>query len=221
MSDKNSFGSQTQLQIRLGDKNEKETAATTIKKSQSDFLPGVDRYAVDHDFLVHLTYPGRIRAMQFDEYVAPYRFPMYVDRSTEGEPILIVRTKGKVADDFIKRMSIESDFLALERQIDFQKLRPQIEVITGGWFGQMSGANIKSTAVFGSHVDKSDEFIHAERHGKLQVIYAPYKCNDSTYPLSIHSNGGVVLYGSFDTEEEGLSVVLHVKRNLLDACWAM
>jgi hypothetical protein len=221
MPEADQFGSHAQLQLRLGGTSEPQTAHTLVTKSQTGFREGVDRYTVKHDYLVKLKYPGRVREIQFSEYVAPYNFPIFVVQNSDGEPSLIVQTKGKVASDFIKRMTIASDFLALERQLDFQILRPQLQVITGAWFAQMQGDNISSTAVFGAHVDRSSEFIDASRVGTLRVLYGPYECNDSTFPLSIHSNGGVVLYGAFDTEQEPLDVVLHIKRNLLDLCWAM
>jgi hypothetical protein len=216
------FGSEDQLQIRLRGLNNRENVHTTVELVKENFREGVDQFAVEHDFLVKLKYPGRVSDVQFDEYVSPYRFPIYVDRSNQDEaPILIVQTKGKVAADFVRRMTLQSSFLALERQLDFQSLRPQIEVITGGWFGQMRAANISSAGMFGSHVDKSDEFIRAERIGTLRQLLCPIMHNDSTYSVSIMSNGGVVLFDSFDTPEDALDLVLHIKRSLLDSCWAM
>lgn len=160
--------------------------------------------------------------MQFTEFVSPYRFSVYIDRNeAPGSPILIVQTKALVATDFIKRMNKLEEFFALERQLDFAALRPQMRTITGGWFGNMQAANLSSTGMYGPNVDRSDEFIHAETIGTLRALSGPYNYNGSTFYMSITQAGGVVLNNSFDDEIQPLDIVLDIKRRLLDNCWTM
>jgi hypothetical protein len=155
--------------------------------------------------------------------VSEYRFPVFVDRSaTNGDHNLLVRTKADIAKDFIERLRKGvDDFDALDRQVNFQELRPYLTYISGAWFADMRTANLSSAGMFGSHVDRSGEFTRAARHGTLRSLTIFYKHREAQYHVMITSSGTIVVYDSFDSLEEELDLVLDIKRQLLDRCWAM
>jgi hypothetical protein len=222
MPDRDQFGTQANLYLKISGATNLEDCHTTMRLAQTGFRFGVDKFIADHDFLTRLKYPGRASGMQFSEYVSPYRFSVYVDRNEgPGSPILIVQTKALVATDFIKRMNKLEEFFAIERQLDFTALRPQMRTITGGWFGNMQAANLSSTGMYGPNVDRSDEFIHAETIGTLRALSGPYSYDGSTFYMSVTQTGAVVLNNAFDNEIQPLDIVLDIKRRLLDSCWLM
>lgn len=216
------FGTEQQLYLQVDHQSNIENVQTTIQRSQRDFRPGVDRLEIEHDFLKRLRYPGRARNMEFAEYVCPYRFPAFIEREDTGhEATLIVRTKAEVAADFLKRMQTVDHFRASERRLDFGLLKPELRFIKGAWFAEMRSANLAAAGMFGPHVDRSDEFLRAERHGTLRSLTLCYTFRERDYHTMITANGGVVLYDSFDAETEEIDVVMGIKRQLLDRCWAM
>lgn len=220
--DREQFGTQDNLYLKMGGVTNLEDCETKMRVDQTGFRFNVDKFIADHDFLTRLKYPGRAQGKQFTEYVSPYSFPVYVDRNeSPGSPILIVRTKALVAEDFIKRMNKLEEFNALERQVDFTALRPQLRTITAGWFGDVQAANLRSTGMYGPNVDRSDEWIHLETIGTLRALSGPYAYNGSTFYMSITQKGGIVLSNAFDDEIMPLDIALDIKRRLLDNCWAM
>ncbi len=126
-----------------------------------------------------------------------------------------------VAKDFIRRLNTHEDFQAIERVVDFNLLRPRLEVITGAWFDNMRVSNLSSTGVFGTRVDRSHEFGRAERHGRLKTLNLLYTFGGTEHLLTVTQSGTVVTFAAYDTEEEELDVVLEFKRQILDGCWSM
>lgn len=216
------FGTEDQLYLQVDHQYNLENVHTTVRRAVTDFRPGVERLEAVHDFLRKLKYPGRARNHQFQEYVSEYRFPVFVVRQeNEADPVMVVRTKAEVAKDLMERLRQVPDFHAIERRVDFAALRPSLTFIKGAWFANMRSANLAAAGMFGDHVDRSDEFMRAERLGTLSSLSVFYRCGDRQYHTMITSSGGIVLYDSFDSEEEELDVVLQIKRELLDGCWSM
>ena len=200
-----------------------EVCKTGMSLENKNFLPNISRYHASHDFLIKLRYPGRARGKTFQEYITPYHFSVFTPRDEGADSqSLIVATKGKVAVDFVKRLNNKIEvFDVEERRIDFDKLRPLVGHVKGAWFGKMNAANISATGIFGPHVDQSDEFKHAENIGKLNAIMGYYPMDKVAYTTTITRTGGVVLFDAFDTEEDSLKLVEHMRVNLLESCWGV
>jgi hypothetical protein len=216
------FTTDDQLYLNVDGISDLEPVETTVTQTQEDFRPGVARYVVSHDFRATLKSPGRAKGFTFTEYITTQKFPIYVEEASSDESrCLIVATKAEVSKDFVTRLTKKrDDFLAIQRELDFAALRPALPVVTGAWFHEMTVANLSSSGMFGPHVDRSKEFKHAERHGKLKNLTTPYSYNGIECLIQIGIHGGVVLYDAFD-EETALAVILDVKSRLLDPVWTM
>lgn len=222
LPDAERFGAHTQYNLGFAHHERPEEAHTEVNRRQVGFRESVDRFTCEHDFLTRLKYPGRAQGIRFQEFVSPYTFTMYVIHESNGDhPTLWVRTKDKVATDFVRRLNTLPGFLAIERRIDFNLLRPRLDMIKGAWFAEMQAANLSSTAVFGTRVDRSDEFQRAELQGRLRTLTVLHNYGGTDYLLMVTTDGTVVAYDAFDTEEDELDVVLDFKRRVLDGCWSM
>jgi hypothetical protein len=217
-----SFETVEQLSLLADVEHNQEVASTKVTLTKEKFVDAAARLLVTHDFLVHLTYPGRARKIRFREYVTQYDFPIYrLGAGKKGFATIAVCTKAKVAEDCVKRLNDQVDGFATEPlMIDFNKLRPLVKNVKGAWFREMQGANISSTGVFGSHVDKSKEFQHAEGIGKLNALMIVYPYDDATYTVMVTGRGGVILFDAFQAEEPALELVLDIREKLLDRAWA-
>jgi hypothetical protein len=199
-----------------------------VEESQTKVVPTRDvethlfeEYRVEHDFLVHLEYPGRARGQSFREYVTPYKFPLFLSQEAEEPfPFALVRTKKKVAHDFVRRMnSEEPSFDLTATAVDFEVLRPRLAFVKGAWFGAIQAANLHTTGLFGEHVDQSDEFRHAESVGELRnLLVEVVDEGDLAHSVMFTADGGIVLYKAYMTVEDELAVVRSVIRDLLAGC---
>ncbi len=218
-----SYGTEDQLYLTIDQHENRENVHTTVKQTDDTFRKGVARFKCQHDFLTKLRYPGRARGMQFQQFVTPYEFPVYVlaaSRSTKGQT-LVVQTKGAVAADCVKRLNKLDDFVVIEKHLDFHKLRALLGSVQGAWFRKMNVANLATAGLFGPRVDKSEEFAHAERHGSLHSLTAPYSFSSADYVVTITESGSVIVFDTLTDEGEGVDLLCDLKGKLLDKCWDM
>ena len=212
------FETEEQLTLFDNDEQNMEVVSTRVTFVKAIEAHSLKKFDVMHDFLVKLKYPARARKVTFREYVSPYSFPVYLQEGS-GEPDinLLVQTKSAVAKDFVERLNGRlPTFSVRSISVDFDILRPLIPSVSGAWFSEMQASNLSSAGVFGSHVDKSNEFQHAELIGKLKALICPYVIEGVTFTVMITEDAGVVMYNNFETEIDSLSVVMDLKRNLLD-----
>jgi hypothetical protein len=210
------FETEEQLTLFDNDEQNMEVVSTKVSFAKDFGEYGLRKFDVMHDFLVKLKYPGRARRLTFGEYVCPYVFPCYIP---VGQPqrFILVQTKNTVAKDFISRLNGRlSSFSAKSLRVDFEALRPKLPSVNGAWFSNMQASHLSTAGVFGSHVDRSDEFQHAEIVGKLKALIWPHVINGITFTMMITEEGGVVIYSSFATEEDALNVFMDMKIKLLD-----
>src|SRR3989442_9103539 len=112
------YGTEDQLYLTINQRQNQENVHTTVELTDSAFRNGVARYECRHDFLTKLRYPGRALNVQFEQFVTPYEFPVYVLEASSkvSSRTLVVRTKGKVADDCVKRLNKKlDDFIVVEK----------------------------------------------------------------------------------------------------------
>jgi len=218
------YGTEDQLYLTIDHKHNRENVHTTLTQTDDSFRDGVARFKCEHDFLTRLRYPGRAQGMEFEQFVTPYTFPVYVlaqTPETKG-PTFVVQTKGKVAADCVKRLNTKlDDFKVVEKHLDFQKLRALLSSIQGAWFRKMNVAHLATAGFFGPRVDQSDEFAHAEKHGSLHSLTAPYMYNGAEYLVTITEAGSVIVFDALANEENGVDLLRDIKSRLLDKCWDM
>lgn len=211
-----------QLNLLADNDQNIEECVTEVRGTAGGALGGMlRRMAVSHDFRVQLKYPGRARHMQFREYVTPYKFPLFLSpESAEPFQYALVGTKKKVAHDFVRRMNKEGDGFQLEAtQVDFDCLRPRLTYVTGAWFGSMRAANLSTTGLFGHRVDQSEEFRHAESVGELRnLLVEVVDESELAHSVMVTGDGGIILYRSYQTEDEELAIVTATLTGLLCDC---
>jgi len=215
------FGTTDQLQLLNDVDQNMETCTTVIQLAAKNIVPGVARYDAEHEFLVRLQFLGRARGVRFQEFVSPYQFPVYLEERSGSTPnSVLVRTKAKVAHDFVRRLNKGvPDFAATDRMVDFDKLRPLLGTVSGAWFRDIQAAYLSAAGVFGPHVDKSEEFQHAEQIGKLRALTVAYPHGENTYSLMLTETGSIVVFNAIEAEAHELELVFNVKRSVLDKSW--
>jgi hypothetical protein len=213
-----SFRTNEQLNLLADNEYNIEETTTEVTASTSLEIDGVPAFDAVHDFLFHLDHPGRARGNTFREFVTPYHFTAFLAESGSipGRKGLLVRTKKKVAQDFVGRLNrFRSDFVADQLSIAFEPLRPRLPLIRGAWFGAMRAPNLASTGVFGHHVDQSEEFRHADSLGDLTNLLVEHVVDGQPHTLMLTADAGIILYNAYAGPAEELAVVRAVIDELL------
>jgi len=198
-----------------------ETTHTRVAIATASSVGGLQRYDAEHDFLFQLQYPGRARGKEFREFVTLYKFPLYLGDHVAalGFRPLLVKTKKRVALDFVERLNTNTQGFRVEpTSVDFVALRPRLQLIRGAWFGSIRMPNISSAGVFGHHVDQSEEFQHAESVGELKNLLIELELDGLTHQVMITADGGIVLYHAYQTDEECEEMARRTLIELLHGC---
>lgn len=212
-----------QLNLLANNEHNLEECSTVVTRSGRIEALSLEIFDVEHDFLFHLDQPGRARGHTFREFVTPYRFRLFLNSSSNlAFHYALVRTKKKVAHDFVRRMNQrQRGFDLVATRVDFGCLRPKLEYVKGAWFGSMRAANLSTTGLFGPHVDQSDEFQHAEMLGELSnLLVEVVDGSDLAHSVMFTADGGIVLYRTYVDVEEELEIVENAIANLLGGCIA-
>lgn len=216
----NKLRTEEQLTLEYSSEQSREHFASSL-----DLVETVDesfsKYSAEHDFLFHLEFYGRAKGTLFREFVTPYKFSVYRGRADTGLGFtpLITRTKKKVASDFIDRLNRNLPGFTVQRvRLDFDLLRPRLQMVRGAWFARLRQPNISSTAVFGANVDRSDEFKHAENFGHLTNLMVEVEHDGLAHTVMLGADCALVLYQNYQSETDELHLVRAMHNDLLAGC---
>jgi hypothetical protein len=109
-------------------------------------------------------------------------------------------------------------FSARHVKMDFDQLRPKLQLIRGAWFSAMKSPNLSSAGVFGHKVDQSDEFRRAEASGKLSNLMVEIPVESGTHTMMLTADGGITLYNQYIKEDEPLAIVSRTLTGYLKDC---
>lgn len=138
---------------------------------------------------------GKVYNKPFTRFLSPHQFNIYYLR--ELGYFLFADTQQDVVTEFVDSMNIDSNSgLKLEPiEVDFDTLRPLVDVITGIWFGDMKEQYLKSAGYFGRHVDRSNPVQEALRDkAKIRSLLFDYTYNFEDLTVSVTKSGSVILY---------------------------
>jgi hypothetical protein len=179
-----------------------EYGSSSISKAGT--LLGFEVYHGRHDLRVEKS--GRQFRKNFTWYFEPHEFPIYLWEPTS---LLLLSTKHLVASSFIECFESRK-LLKLRRvHVDYKTLMPRIQEISGAWVAELGHQHLSSTAVFGAHVDRSEEFQAAVAKGKLKSLIFTHAMNDS-HRVAITARGGVVIYRRYDSPATEIRVIIDV-----------
>ncbi len=175
-----------------------ESARTKIVSCEKRFMNRYEVYDVLHELLVKVG--GRTfdykdagtkrEPYEFNSFYRPYEFKAYLDRD---KTLFICNIGKRVARDLVRTLSKQSKIFLFEAlSIDIKSLLPELRELKGAWFANCSAAYLSSMGVFGTHVERSDEFKHAEDVGQMSSILIRYFYSEALYSIMLTRECGVV-----------------------------
>lgn len=199
-----------------------EEVSSRVERYREQTVEGCTIYQAEHDYRKELRFVGRARGQRFREYVQIRNFPVFRYHEAPHPDLfkpVVIRTNKQVAFDFVERMNMYVDDFDLKRtEVDMDCLKNQLRELSGAWFSDMQSPNLASTAVFGPHVELSNEFQHAEQHGELSNITFPFELNGDPHKIMVTRQGAVVTYENFALDAEVLELVMAALTRLLRNC---
>ncbi|HMS40250.1 MAG TPA: hypothetical protein PKE69_08495 [Pyrinomonadaceae bacterium] len=171
------------------------------------------QYLIEHEHNVNVK--GRYQDRRFNEF-----FRMGEINGYHSEKTGLFLMQGKKDDilDFCK-FTDKSRLLDLNTiEIQMSDLLDKLGSVNNGWF-KFSQGSIKTSALFGSHLESTDEFIAAKEVGDISALSFFYKDNDLSHAIMVTVDGTVVLQHNYPNTQIEIDLVLKIKKDLLDGIY--
>lgn len=125
--------------------------------------------------------------------------------------LLIEGAKGAV-NGAIKRFEkfFPEKFKVSRSKVDFPYVISRSTNVWGGWFGGLNTGTLKSAALFGDHVNLSEDYNRFEAAGHLSSLNCALTFEKESYDFTITLNKTVVIMQN-RTPEEDLDLLLALK----------
>jgi hypothetical protein len=181
-----------------------------------------------------LTYLGRAAANEFERYFVEQQVERDIDAIYNQQPLkrlieirkfsafyhrearyFLVRADKRDTRIMFKRLSQTSPPIAAESQdVDLEKLQ-EIGRTTGGWFGKLKIADVRTAAIFGSAtVVGSEDWSRYSDLGVLSALYIQVTAPDETVrPVMLTHDRGIVLMREQD-ERSDLEFIAHIQATI-------
>lgn len=167
---------------------------------------------------------GKAFGRFFHWYLEPREFPIYHIPTLN---IMLFGTGKQTVEVFLSQMKEdpESGFKCSKLEVDFCKLQPLLPMVSGAWFAELQKKKqyLKSAALFGPHVDKSEEFRAAAEAGVISLLFFPYSYFGKDLQLGVTKNGSIIFYNRIKnpvTKDVNIaaeiSLVIELYRKFLD-----
>lgn len=173
----------------------------------------IEPYFANYDYRMDKS--GMVFEKNFRYYFVNEKFHVY----KTNDDLLLLATRKKVADSFIKELKSEktqgkSVFQFKDLKIDFDQIISKAENVTGLW-SQVDRTNLNSQAFFGDHVTEDAEVKLVLQEKKTSFIQFDLSIDNKIFKLGITKGGSIISYTTSFTSQEVLELSLIVYDFLL------
>jgi len=171
-----------------------------------------EKYNVRHFQEVKFTGTPYSHGDRIDEVTELYTFDAYIQRQLQ---MLLMRYNKKISNTAVKRLSNDNPQFRFERQqLDLKRLIQEFKTVYGTYFRNIQVPNVRSGALFGPDVDRSQLFRHLKSIGSISHIRTVVDLEGIEYNVGISSDYTITIYASYSEREE-LKVIQFLK-DILD-----
>lgn len=182
---------------------------SSIKLIKRDYYKGFDKLNIHHEKVKKKKGRAYGEDAVFNSFIENNDMSAYYN--DDLKLLLIEGNKGSV-NDFIKKFEkIFTPGFRVERSsVDFPFLIQQTQNVWGGWLNGFNDGNLKSVALYGDHVNLSEDYDRFKAAGKLSSLNCSIAFAKNTYDFMITANRTVVIMQSF-TQEQDIDLLLFLK----------
>jgi hypothetical protein len=160
------------------------------------------RYRVEHETNRPLTV--RFNQIRKNSVIVIEDFEIFVPKNNT---YLWAKTNSKSVNEALKRIKITEEncgrtFAYREHKVDLVKLGKDYQsTIRGGYFNQLSIADLRAAAIFGPTVGGSEDWHRYEDSGKVSAISFEATYRGEAFLVMVTTNGGIVVFPNLNELE--------------------
>ncbi|MED3672099.1 MULTISPECIES: hypothetical protein [Bacillus] len=197
----------TKQQLSVDDSdNEPRSDLKLIKR---DYYEGFDKYIIIHEKIRRKTGRAYGEDSFFTQFVENHSMNAYYHKKLNL--FLVEGNKGAV-NDFKKKFekNYPESFALSRSNVDFPYLIQHTHNVWGGWLNGFNDGSLKSVALYGDHVNLSDDYNRYEAAGKLSSLNCSITFEKNSYDFMITANKTVVIMQN-RTPEQDLDLLLFTR----------
>ncbi len=186
---------------------------TRLTRYNNSVYDNFEQYLIEHEHNVNVK--GRYQNQIFNNFYRMGEINGYYSESTQ---LFLFQGRKNDVLDFCK-FTDKSKVLDINTiEIQMSDLLDKLGSINNGWF-RYKDSSISTSALFGSHLENTQEFIDAKNLGELSALSFYYNENNTSHAIMVTSDGAIVLQYSYPNVQIEIDLILRVKRDLLDGIY--
>lgn len=182
---------------------------SSIKLIKRDYYRGFDKFIIHHEKIKKKRGRAYGEDLFFNQYVETNSLNGYYHPNLS---LFIFQGNKPSVNDFVKKIQeMYPENVKLTRSsVDFPYLIQHTQNVWGGWLNGFNDGNLKSVALYGDHVDLSQDYNRYQAAGKLSSLNCSIVFEKTSYDFMITANKTVVIMQN-RTPEEDLDLLLFMK----------
>jgi hypothetical protein len=180
-----------------------------MKLTTSDYYKGFQKYVIVHE---------RLKKKEGRAYGEDILFTTFIENKSmnayyhPGLKLLLIEGDKGGVNGLVKRFekSFPEQFKVSRSQVDFPYLVEHSHNVWGGWISGFNDGTLKSVALFGDHVNLSEDYNRLEAAGKLSSLNCSLTFEKKSYDFTITANKTVVIMQT-RTPEEDIELLMHLR----------
>jgi len=194
-----------QLSTAAGDDEPK----SDLKLIKRDYYRGFDKYNIIHEKVRRKK--GRAYGADaiFNQFVETLNMNAYFNKNLN---LFIVEGNKGAVNEFIKKFHRDyaAQFRVKRDNVDFPYLIQHTHNVWGGWLNGFNDGSLKSVALYGDHVNLSEDYNRYEAAGRLSSLNCSITFEKNSYDFMITVNKTVVVMQN-RTPEQDLDLLLFIR----------
>jgi hypothetical protein len=198
----------THQQQELNIENTNSEPRSDLKLIKRGYYKGFDKYIIIHEKIKRKKGRAYGEDLFFNHFVENLSMNAYYNAK---EKIFLIEGNKSAVNDFIKKFEKQfvDRFSLFRTAVDFPYLIKHTHNVWGGWINGFNDGSLKSVALYGDHVNLSEDYTRLEAAGRLSSLNCSITFEKNSYDFMITANKTVVIMQN-RTPEEDIDLLLFI-----------
>lgn len=189
----------TEQQLAMGGNDDQPKSS--LKLIKRDYYKGFDKYIIHHEKIKRKQGRAYGEDQFFNHFVENVSMNVYFNKKYS---LFLVEGNKSAVNDFQRKFTRQypEKFNITRSNVDFPYLILHTQNVWGGWLNGFNDGSLKSVALYGDHVNLSEDYNRFEAAGKLSSLNCSIAFEKTSYDFMITANKTVVIMQNRTPEDD-------------------
>ncbi|MCK1986252.1 MULTISPECIES: hypothetical protein [Peribacillus] len=202
-------GTAVSTEQQLAAEKSDDQPISTLQLIKRDYYSGFDKYIIKHEKIKRKQGRAYGENLIFNQFVENHSMNAYYNSSKK---LFLVEGNKAAVNDFKKKFEKQhaNKFKLNRSNVDFPYLILHTQNVWGGWLNGFNDGNLKSVALYGDHVNLSEDYNRYEAAGRLSSLNCSITFEKRSYDFMITVNKTVVIMQN-RTDVEDIDLLMFIR----------